>query len=291
MERITEHAPAKINLTLQVTGRRNDGYHLLRSLVGFGEVGDVIHFTPSDEFSLHVSGPFAKELENANPENNLVLRAARSLAHLCGVERGAELHLTKNLPVASGIGGGSADAAATLRGLARLWAIKDLADEKYQDLALSLGADVPVCLDSKCAWMEGIGDQLSVGPSLPILHGVLLNPGVAVSTPDIFNRLKGRFSSKIHQPSGFSSLDDFRAYLTLAGNDLQKPACELEPVITAALGQLQVQGSCVYSGMSGSGATCFGLFDSAEHAETAAAAIKLEHPDWWVVPTAINSKH
>ncbi|MEH6630040.1 MAG: 4-(cytidine 5'-diphospho)-2-C-methyl-D-erythritol kinase [Halopseudomonas aestusnigri] len=288
MERISEQAPAKINLTLQVVGRRGDGYHFLRSLVGFADVGDVIHFTPSKELSLEVSGPFAKELSGSNLADNLVMRAAKKLLDVCGRKQGAELHLIKNLPVASGIGGGSADAAATLRGLGRLWAVSDVTDDKMRSLSLSLGADVPVCLQSKCTWMEGIGEKLSVGPRLPDLYTVLLNPGIAVSTPNIFKNLGGAFSFGMHKPDAFSSLGDFKNYLGLVGNDLQNPACELEPIIAEALFELREQENCVLSGMSGSGATCFGIFDSKEHAELAARTIKLKHSDWWLCPTVVR---
>ncbi|OUS18434.1 4-(cytidine 5'-diphospho)-2-C-methyl-D-erythritol kinase [Rhodospirillales bacterium 47_12_T64] len=287
MNRITEYAPAKVNLTLQVVGRRDDGYHLLHSLVGFSGVGDVLHFTPSSELSLKVSGPFARGLKDSAPENNLVIRAVQALSIYCEVKQGVEIHLIKNLPVASGIGGGSADAAATLRGLARLWEIEGLAQEQTRQLALSLGADVPVCLEDRCRWMEGIGEKLSIGPELPGLFTVLLNPGVAVSTPEIFKNLNGQFSTRKPKPVSFSSVDDLSRYLIEAGNDLQRPACEQQPIINEALSKLKQQQGCRFSGMSGSGATCFGLYSSFENAEKAASAISKERPGWWSVSTNV----
>ncbi|MFD2204313.1 4-(cytidine 5'-diphospho)-2-C-methyl-D-erythritol kinase [Kiloniella antarctica] len=286
MESIFEHAPAKINLTLQVVGRRDDGYHLLRSLVGFAGVGDLLYFSTAKELSLKVTGPFAEELKGQNFDDNLVLQAARKLMVTSGVQLGAEIHLIKNLPIASGIGGGSADAAATLRGLIRLWELHDFSEERLGGLALELGADVPVCLKSTCSWMEGIGERLEQGPELPNLHSVLLNPGVGVSTPKIFQNLKGSYSSAKKKPVSFSSHEDVTEYLRLVGNDLEIPACRLEPVIVEALAELTAQKSCLLSAMSGSGATCFGLFASAECAQKAAHDIKLKHSGWWLSSTA-----
>ena len=288
MERISESASAKINLTLQVVGRRKDGYHLLSSLVGFAGVGDVLHFMPSKKLSLSISGPFASELKDTNLEDNLVMRSAKRLSDIYGGQQGAELHLVKNLPIASGIGGGSADAAAALRGLSRLWGVDAGIHDQLGDLALCLGADVPVCLKSKCTWMEGIGDKLSPGPTLPDFHIVLLNPGIGVSTPKIFKNLGGVFSSEQHKPQVFSTSHDFTDYLSIVGNDLESPACQLEPTILKCLGELQRQKDCDFSGMSGSGATCFGIFQSKECAENAVANIAQKHPDWWGCATVIS---
>ena len=189
---LTEAAPAKVNLYLHVTGRRADGYHLLDSLVVFAGIGDVLEAAPSDTLSLHVEGRFAAGL--ADEPDNLVLRAARALAAAAGVPARARLVLQKNLPVASGIGGGSADAAAALRLLSRLWDLRPAPSEMAR-LALALGADVPVCLAGRASRMSGIGEQLAAAPRLPICGIVLVNPGVAVATADVFRARHGAWSS------------------------------------------------------------------------------------------------
>nr|MBC8158527.1 4-(cytidine 5'-diphospho)-2-C-methyl-D-erythritol kinase [Alphaproteobacteria bacterium] len=192
MAEIAANAPAKINLYLHVTGRRDDGYHLLDSLIVFADVGDRIAVSPADDFSLDIDGPFSAGLSNG-PEN-LVVRAARTLAELAEVRDGARIRLTKTLPVASGIGGGSADAAATIRALMRLWEIEPHANA-LTEMALSLGADVPVCLAGQPSFMGGIGEDIDAAPSLPPVWLVLVNPGVGVSTPSVFAARKEEFSA------------------------------------------------------------------------------------------------
>ena len=274
---IAETAPAKVNLFLHVVGRRPDGYHLLDSLAVFPAVGDTLRAAPAEAFSLALEGPFGGALR-AVPDN-LVLRAARGLAELAGVRGGARLTLVKTLPVASGIGGGSADAAAALRLLGRLWGVAPAA-EALRALALRLGADVPVCLTGRPARMGGVGDMLSPAPDLPACGLVLVNPGVAVSTPDVFRARSGRFSAPAALPSGWPDAVAMARDLAALGNDLEPPAVTLCPVIGTVLAALRAAPGCLLARMSGSGATCFGLF--ADAVAAAAAAEGVRRPGWWV---------
>ena len=240
---VVESAWAKINLTPQITGRRADGYHELESAVVFADVGDVlaIDATDANSLTLTIEGPFAAPL--LNEKDNLVLRAAAALRKHAGIEAGAAITLTKNLPVASGIGGGSADAAAALRGLSRLW-------------------------------------QLDL---------LLVNPGVAVSTSAVFSSLAGSFSEAREPrlpPAGPAAFID---WLTLRGNDLQVPACRLAPAVTEVLAALDDMDDCLLARMSGSGATCFGLFENEAAARAAAAALAETHPEWWVAPALLRA--
>lgn len=271
-----EAAPAKVNLYLHVVGRRADGYHLLDSLAVFPRVGDVVRAAPADDFELALEGPFGGALQ-AEPDN-LVLRAARGLAELAGVRAGMRLTLEKILPVASGIGGGSADAAATLRLLGRLWgAAPDPA--ALHALALRLGADVPVCLESLPARMGGVGETLSAAPALPAFGMALVNPGVAVSTPEVFRARSGGFSPPAALPEGWAHAAAMAADLAVLSNDLQPPAVALRPVIGAVLAALLATPGCLLARMSGSGATCFGLYADAPTAAAAADAVR--RPGWW----------
>ncbi|QCO56262.1 4-(cytidine 5'-diphospho)-2-C-methyl-D-erythritol kinase [Pseudorhodobacter turbinis] len=273
---ITETAPAKINLTLHVTGQRSDGYHLLDSLVVFADIGDQITASPASGLSLRVDGPFAAGLEG---DDNLVLQAARFL----GPQRKARITLTKNLPVASGIGGGSADAAAALRALSRLWDVP-----LPQDVA-ALGADVPACVHGKPLRLQGIGDRISPLPTLPALDILLVNPGVSVSTPAIFKAL----TQKAHPPMpevlpDWPDAANFAGWLARQRNDLAAPAMQLAPEIDAVLHRLRAS-NCLFAGMSGSGATCFALFlPDGYSAKAAQAQIAAETPDWWAAAGKVN---
>ncbi len=272
-----ETAPAKINLFLHVVGRRSDGYHLLDSMAVFPSVGDALRAAPAEALSLALEGPFGGAL-HAEPDN-LVLRAARELAALTAVRTGARLTLVKRLPVASGIGGGSADAAAALRLLGRLWGVTPAA-EAMRALALRLGADVPVCLAGCPARMGGVGDVLSPAPNLPAFGLVLVNPGVAVSTPEVFRARSGGFSGPAALPSGWPNAVAMARDLAALGNDLEPPAVTLCPAIGAVLAVLRSTPGCLLARMSGSGATCFGVF--ADAVAAAAAAEVLRRPGWWV---------
>jgi 4-diphosphocytidyl-2-C-methyl-D-erythritol kinase len=285
---VVERAWAKVNLTLQVTGRRADGYHELESLVVFADVGDELGFAPAgpNALKLTVKGPQAGPL--LHEHDNLVLLAAQALTKRTGIDAGAEITLTKNLPVASGIGGGSADAAAALRGLARLWQV-DLPAAEMEALALALGADVPVCLRGEAAIMSGIGEQLRPLPALPPLWLLLVNPGVAVSTAAVFNALSGAFSQVREPRLPPSGLAAFIDWLALRGNDLQAPACRLAPAVVEVLEALDKSPDCLLARMSGSGATCFGLFENEAAARRTAAALAEANPDWWVAPALLRA--
>ncbi len=267
-------APAKINLTLHITGQRADGYHLLDSLVAFADIGDRIIAEPAPGLSLRITGPQSAGLSAGN--DNLVLRAAR----LFGAGRGAALTLDKVLPVASGIGGGSADAAATLRVLSQLWGVPLPADAAV----LSLGADVPVCLLGQATRMIGVGDGLyPLGHALPAASLVLANPGVAVSTPAVFAALNRRDLAPMpREVPRLRDVTELAAFLVMTRNDLEAPATRLQPVIAKVRAALSAQQGCLFARMSGSGATCFGLFPDPLSAATAASALKAAQPGWWV---------
>ena len=249
---LAENAPAKVNLFLHVVGRRPDGYHLLDSLAVFPGPGDVLRATEADALTLEVVGPFAPGL--AAEGDNLVLRAARALAP----GRGARLVLEKNLPVASGIGGGSADAAAALRLLSRLWGVK----AGLPELAAKLGADVPACLASAPVRMAGVGEVLGPAPRLPPCTVLLVNPLVPVSTPDVFRRRMVGFRPPASLPERWRTPADLQHGLFATANDLEDAACAMAPAIRDVLAWLRSAPGCLLARMSGSGATCFGLFEA-----------------------------
>lgn len=265
-----EDAPAKVNLYLHVTGRRADGYHLLDSLAVFGPAADSLHAEPAQELSLVLDGPFGEALA-AEPDN-LVLRAARALA-----PRGAALRLIKRLPVASGIGGGSADAAAALRLLNRLWgAERD--ESALARLAAPLGADIPVCIASRPALMQGIGEVIRPAPQLPECGLLLVNPGVPVATPAVFRARQGEFTPPATLPESWPDAAAMAADLRRLTNDLESAALSLCPAIAEVLAALRAQPGCLLARMSGSGATCFGLFATPAGAAAAARAMPT---GWW----------
>ncbi|MBR0664640.1 4-(cytidine 5'-diphospho)-2-C-methyl-D-erythritol kinase [Roseomonas hellenica] len=270
-----ESAPAKLNLFLQVTGRRPDGYHLLDSLVVFADIGDALDAAPAEALSLTLDGPEAGALA-AEPDN-LALRAARALADAADVAPQAALRLTKRLPVASGIGGGSADAAAALRVLARLWNLRLPAD-RMREIALSLGADVPVCLASVPHRMRGVGEVLSAAPALPAFGLVLANPRVALSTPSVFRALAGRYSGAAALPAGWDDAHAMAADLARLANDLEAPAIAICPAVAEVLAALRALPGALLARMSGSGATCFAIMPDAESAARAAASLPAA---WW----------
>jgi 4-diphosphocytidyl-2-C-methyl-D-erythritol kinase len=272
----TEFAPAKINLHLHVVGLRPDGYHLLDSLVVFAGIGDRLTVSPADRLTLSLTGPFAAGL--AAEADNLVLRAARALAMQAGIEATGAMVLEKNLPVASGIGGGSADAAAALRLLGRFWSLDPAVSGL---LAGGLGADVPVCVAGVPALMSGIGEILAPAPALPDIGIVLVNPGVAVSTPSVFRARSAAFSDPARfAATGWRDADSLVAALHDTHNDLEPPARLLAPAIGEVLDALTASAGCLLARMSGSGATCFGLFPDPAAARIAARAIVRD--GWWV---------
>lgn len=275
----TALARAKVNLCLHVTGRRDDGYHLLDSLVVFAETGDRVTAVAASDLSLTVTGPQAGALIAG--ADNLCLRAAAAF----GGGMGASICLEKHLPVASGIGGGSADAAAVLLVLSRLWQrpVPDAAQ------VLALGADVPVCLAGVPARMRGVGEQMQPLVGLPQAWLVLVNPGIAVATPAVFAGLGRRDNPglPVALPQ-FQTAADLAAFLADQRNDLQAPAVALAPQITQVNAALAQQTGCLIARMSGSGATCFGLFATAAEAEDAARVLGTENRGWWVQSAAMG---
>jgi 4-diphosphocytidyl-2-C-methyl-D-erythritol kinase len=277
-------ARAKINLYLHVVGRRPDGYHLLDSLVVFAETGDEIAVAPGADLTLRIVGPFAGSL--SADDDNLVLRAARGLRDLSGVRNGAAITLTKNLPVASGIGGGSADAAATLAALIALW---NVAPDRaaLEKLALSLGADVPVCLTGRASFMGGVGEEIAPVGTLPTAHLLLVNPGVATPTPAVFKARSGGFSTVGRWASPFKDAGELAAALRSRGNDLTAAAITVTPMIRDVLSAIESTANCLLARLSGSGATCFGLYADAAAAEAARRKVLAANPDWWAVAARI----
>ncbi|MFT4097114.1 MAG: 4-(cytidine 5'-diphospho)-2-C-methyl-D-erythritol kinase [Rhodoblastus sp.] len=287
---LTARAPAKINLTLHVQGRRADGYHELQSLVAFAGVCDHLTLTPGDTLALAVSGPTAQAAgEN---DDNLVLRAARNLsARVEGLKVGA-FALTKYLPVAAGVGGGSSDAAAALRLLARLNGMA-LHDARLIDAARATGADVPVCLDPAARMMTGAGETLGAKLSLPPLPAVLVNPRIPVETRAVFAEL----GLKPGQSYGFGkhpvietsgSADALLSALKKGRNDLEDPAGVLAREIVAVLAVLGAARGAKLARMSGSGATCFAIFGDRHQAARAARVIRRDHPNWWTRATLLR---
>lgn len=287
-----ERAPAKINLTLRVIGRRPDGYHDLESLVVFAGVGDTLSFAPGHTLALSVDGPTAAAAGSL--DDNLVLKAARALVERVeGLKVGC-FALSKRLPVAAGVGGGSSDAAAALRLLARANRIA-LDDRRLMEAARVSGADVPVCLDPRPRMMRGIGDVLSGPLALPKLPAVLVNPRVAVPTKDVFTALrehlkaqKAEASSAVFETTKRFKANDLIDTLAQERNDLEAPAVEIAPAIAQVLADLRALKGCGLARMSGSGATCFGLFAAAPAAAAAARALRSKHPGWWVRATKLG---
>lgn len=275
MTRAPGFAPAKVNLFLHVTGRRGDGYHLLDSLVVFPGIGDEVEARAADGISLAIDGEEAGAL--AGEADNLVLRAAHALAREAGIAPRAELRLRKRLPVASGIGGGSADAAAALRVLDALWGT-GLGEARLARLALGLGADVPACVASVPARMGGVGEILSAAPVLPGFGMVLANPRVALPTPAVFAARRGGFSAPAVLPAGWTDAAAMARDLAALSNDLQAPAIGLCPAIAQALEAIAALPGCLLARMSGSGATCLGLFADPPAAVLAAATLPRT---WW----------
>lgn len=272
-------APAKLNLAPHITGRRPDGYHFLDSLVVFVPgVGDRVSAQAATDLSLDATGPMAGDLPPAS--QNLVLRAARWLAP----GRGAALTLHKRLPVASGLGGGSADAAAVLRVLSGLWEVP----VPDPSATAALGGDVPVCLLSEPRRMTGVGECLARVPALPPLDLLLVNPGVALATQEVFAALDSPVNAPMEAVPSLVDPRDFVAWLQRQRNDLEPPARRLAPVIGEVLARLRRSEGCLIARMSGSGATCFGLFASATARDRAARALRHTKLNWWVAGDAVR---
>ncbi len=288
MGMLKETAPAKVNLTLKVLGRRPDGFHEIVSLAAFARFGDHLQFEPGEALTLASEGPFARQLS----ENNLVLQAARLLEQRCPGIRTGSFELEKRLPVAAGLGGGSADAAAALRLLQRV----NEARVSFEDLhavAAQLGSDVPVCLKSRAAVMRGRGEDTSPVPSLPKLPAVLVNPGVGLGAGEVYAALgAASFSGGAETSAGTEACPDTLKGLVeqirSVGNDLAAPAEKLAPVIREVRNALDETDDCLVAEMSGSGTTCFGLYRSSESADAGARTLAERRPDWWVVSTELD---
>lgn len=281
MATTTENAPAKVNLALHVTGRRSDGYHTLDSLVVFTQAGDRIHARPAPQDGFVVEGPFAAPLRD--DQDNLVIRARDLFRALTGMRSPVGLVLEKNLPVASGIGGGSSDAAATLRALTRLWQVEIDRDELARQ-ALALGADLPMCLAARTLTARGVGEEITFVEDFPRLAMVLVNPGVAVATPAVFRALTSAHNEPMPLLHPKPDLADLIAWLATTRNDLEAPARSVAPVIADVLHLLEANGAA-FARMSGSGATCFGIFPSDDAALRAAEILARHHPSWYVRAT------
>lgn len=281
-EIFAEAAPAKINLALHVTRRREDGYHDLESLIVFAGIADELRAVEADRDSLEISGPFAATLGTSG--NNLVLRAVSAFRQRWPalVPEGLALHLVKNLPVAAGIGGGSADAAAALRILARM-AGAAVPVAELADIALTLGADVPACLLSRPLVARGVGEILAPLADFPNCHAVLVNPMVPVATADVFRRLRAHDNYPLPAlPEPLTRPAQLGLWLAETRNDLQPPAVKLVPVIGDIVEDLAATQGCILARMSGSGATVFGLFGSEGQAHQAAQVTRERNPDHWV---------
>ncbi len=289
---LTIFAPAKLNLFLHITERLNNGYHTLDSLVAFADIGDIITIENAPSFSFHIKGAFADSFKDDERStflngDNLVIKAARSLSQVADRPLNIKITLTKNLPLSSGLGGGSSDAAATIWGLQQLWNLPHDADYIIPLMA-KLGADVPVCLHSRPTIMQGIGDILLPAPTMPEIPILLVNPMISCATQDVFLHHNGIYKNRTTLPKNFNSVFDLVETLRTLENDLFKPALKLIPEIDNVINALNTQKHCLFSRMSGSGASCFGLFETIEHAENAAAKIKTENPDWWLKTGFLN---
>jgi 4-diphosphocytidyl-2-C-methyl-D-erythritol kinase len=288
MPTLTDEGRAKVNLTLRVVGRRTDGYHDIESVVAFADCADRLTLTPGSELTLQMSGPLAQACGATS--DNLVLKAARLLAERVPDMKAGSFTLDKVLPVAAGIGGGSADAAAALRLLAQLNGLS-LDDERLLDVALETGADVPVCLASRACDMTGVGETLTP-LSLPIIPCVMVNPCLPVATRDVFDALGLRHGELLvgatdvfrgtDWPEAGASVEDWVEVLAADTNDLEVPATRIQPVIGQVIAALNATNGAWLARMSGSGATCFAIYENTADAGRAAEMIRRDRPEWWV---------
>lgn len=284
MSSISFSAPAKLNLTLHVTGKRDNGYHDIESLVVFTSFGDTITLAPGNGLSFFVKGPFATSLRG---EDNLVMRAARAL-HTIAEGKGARLELVKNIPVGAGLGGGSSDAAATIRGLIQLWNISPSLDQ-LQDIACLLGSDVPVCLAAEPAFIDDTGTRVTPCVIADSLWAVLCNPGCELLTADVYRRVTPPYASKEGAPThGFVNSAALIDYISRHRNMLEAAALTLQPSIKTVIDALADTADCLLARMSGSGATCFGLYATEVAAKQACSMLRRQYPSFWVEATAIQ---
>ena len=283
---LQEKAPAKLNLFLHVLGRRDDGYHELDSLIVFAGLGDELSLRDAEGFSLSASGPHADRLPPQS--ENLVLEAARRFADAVPGANGAHFSLLKQVPVEAGLGGGSADAAAALRLLARRSGRADRA--LLLRLAAEIGSDVPVCLEGRAAWIAGRGERVDAGPALPRVDAVLVTPPVGVSTVSVFSALRPPRGERepTRRPRAFKGFADLVGFLAETENDLTATACALAPPIAACLAAVGGTKGCALARMTGSGSSVFGLYEEADAARAAAARLSRGFPHWWVAATVLG---
>lgn len=285
---IVEQAPAKINLALHVTGQRADGYHALESLVAFADFGDVVSVRDSDADRLDLSGPFAADL--GVPADNLIARARDLLRSVSGSAAGAgpcAISLEKRLPIASGIGGGSTDAAAALRALNRLWALQ-FNGGNLREMSEALGADLPMCVAARAARIAGIGERIEPIREFPSIPAILVNPRVEVSTPAVFKGLASKTNAAMPPLPAQRTPRAMIDYVLDCRNDLETPARVIAPAIDQVLDTLRGDQKCLMARMSGSGATCFALYASDQHAEEASRDLTRSHPGWWIKPCRVG---
>lgn len=283
MKIISVDAPAKLNLYLHITDQRPNKLHELESLVVFVPPFDKIIVKPSKVFSLNISGPFANKL-NHNEEKNLVELATCGLADLVGIKPLVEITLVKNLPVSAGLGGGSSDAAAILKALIKLWNV-DLVSERISTLALSLGADVPMCLYGNPCFVRGVGEKICPAPALPEFGLLLVNPELPLATRDVFRARKGPFSDSGWFQNNIADAVSLAKVLVQRKNDLEGPAIGQMPVIQNILNTLSALPGCHLARMSGSGATCFGIFDTEKDAIKGSEILSIPHRGWRIMPS------
>jgi 4-diphosphocytidyl-2-C-methyl-D-erythritol kinase len=279
MTKIILKAPAKINLYLHITGKRPDGYHILDSLVTFCDISDHLIITASDHFSLTCDGEFAQKLPR-DITKNIIYKAVMALAKDTNNLPHIAITLTKNLPIASGIGGGSSDAAAVLTGLAKIWNITDT--NILYDIGQGLGADISACLFQNPCFMSDIGDVITPAKNIPSLPIVLINPLTPVSTEVVFQNRENVFSPSVFDQFSDLYCDDFIKELSKTSNDLKSPACDINSDIKAILAELKTEKDIIFSQMSGSGATCFAVFKTQEQAKKYAQNLCVKYPNWWI---------
>lgn len=279
-------SPAKINLYLHITGKRDDGYHLLDSLVAFTDIGDTIDISPSDHFRFKIDGPYAgyfsEEERHSTPNSkNIIVIALRTLSRRMGKPLNFSVKLTKNMPLASGIGGGSSNAASAIWGALRYWDVQ-LEAQELTNFMLEIGADVPVCYRCETVRMRDIGIPDKRPIEIPEIPIILVNPGKSAHTADIFKKFKASYKDMIDIPDQFRTSTELIGFLKQTDNALYAPALQTIPEIENVIHNIRMQTGCSLARMSGSGATCFGLFENEEQSITAFQKIKEANPDWWV---------
>ncbi|HAJ90386.1 MAG TPA: 4-(cytidine 5'-diphospho)-2-C-methyl-D-erythritol kinase [Rhodospirillaceae bacterium] len=282
-------ALAKINLYLHMTGRAENGYHYLDSLVVFTSLYDGIQINSSDKFHLNITGNDDLSA-NCDEQDNLIYRAAHLLAQHLGIAPNVHIELTKNIPLAGGLGGGSADAAATLLLLKELWHIPN--HDIVENVAALLGSDIVACLHNKPVIMRETGNMILPAPQLPPLSGLLINPNVPCPTPDVYKAYansKAAFSENILFPPHFASAASLCDFLNQhTHNDLTASAIKVAPPIKSVLDEMEKLPHVLLSRLSGSGATCFAIFSTAEDAQESSLKMQTNHPDWWVKTISIH---